>query len=401
MSTAEPTNHMFRAFGSVLPTNTRQFWTLQIAGWTAMSVLSYLSLTLWYNPGQLAPFLHTILQSVIGIFVSYPLRWIGSSAWNMAPLPRVLVNAAGVAAASVVWTILRIYSFTWLTGEPIPLSDWGGWMFASVIVFGSWTFCYHALKYYRHFLTEHQFAVEAQNAALRANEVAHRETLRRLEAEKLFQDTQLRMLKYQLNPHFLFNALNSVSSLVRKGEAEAATDMLARIGDFLRMTLDHSDEFQHTLADELAALDLYLGIEKVRFRDRLKVVIKADEDTLQMEVPSLLLQPLFENSIKFGVSRALAQTTISFRSRIVNGRLRLTISDDGAALEKPKDTSAAAEQQGIGLLNVRSRLQSAYGEDFLFVSGPASPQGYFVEIEFPAHAVQTTHGTRAHSPSGI
>ncbi|HRK68787.1 MAG TPA: hypothetical protein PKY73_14630, partial [Hyphomonas sp.] len=95
------------------------------------------------------------------------------------------------------------------------------------------------------------------------------------------------------------------------------------------------------------------------------------------------------------------QTTISFRSRIVNGRLRLTISDDGAALEKPKDTSAAAEQQGIGLLNVRSRLQSAYGEDFLFVSGPASPQGYFVEIEFPAHAVQTTHGTRAHSPSGI
>ena len=394
MSTAEPTNHMFRAFGSVLPTNTRQFWTLQIAGWTAMSALSYLSLTLWYNPGQLAPFLHTILQSVIGIFVSYPLRWIGSSAWNMAPPPRVLVNAAGVAAASVVWTILRIYSFTWLTGEPIPLSDWGGWMFASVIVFGSWTFCYHALKYYRQFLTEHQLAVEAQNAALRANEVAHRETLRRLEAEKLFQDTQLRMLKYQLNPHFLFNALNSVSSLVRKGEAAAATDMLARIGDFLRMTLDHSDEFQHTLADELAALDLYLGIEKVRFRDRLKIVIEADEDTLQLEVPSLLLQPLFENSVKFGVSRALTPTTISFRSRIIEGRLCLTIQDDGAANGKPDDITPPADAQGIGLLNVRSRLQSAYGENFEFEAGKTAPAGFRVHITFPARTVAAAHAVR-------
>lgn len=394
MSTAEPTNHMFRAIGSVLPTNTRQFWTLQIAGWTAMSVLSYLSLTLWYNPGQLAPFLHTILQSVIGIFVSYPLRWVGSSAWNMPPLPRVLVNAAGVAAASVVWTILRIYSFTWLTGEPIPLSDWGGWMFASVIVFGSWTFCYHALKYYRHFLTEHQLAVEAQNAALRANEVAHHETLRRLEAEKLFQDTQLRMLKYQLNPHFLFNALNSVSSLVRKGEAAAATDMLARIGDFLRMTLDHSDEFQHTLADELATLDLYLGIEKVRFRDRLKIVIEADEDTLQLEVPSLLLQPLFENSIKFGVSRALTPTTISFRAQVVESRLCLTIQDDGSSPEKHDTAPSPNEAQGIGLINVRSRLQSAYGEDFNFEAGRTDPKGFRVSIAFPARKLAAAHTPR-------
>jgi LytS/YehU family sensor histidine kinase len=317
----------------------------------------------------------------------------------MPPLPRILVNAAGVAAASSIWTILRIYSFTWLTGEPIPLSDWGGWMFASVIVFGSWTFCYHALKYYRHFLTEHQLAVEAQNAALRANEVAHRETLRRLEAEKLFQDTQLRMLKYQLNPHFLFNALNSVSSLVRKGEAAAATDMLARIGDFLRMTLDHSDEFQHTLADELETLDLYLGIEKVRFRDRLKIVIEADEDTLQLEVPSLLLQPLFENSIKFGVSRALTPTTISFRAQIVEGRLCLTIQDDGSSPEKQDTAPSPNEAQGIGLINVRSRLQSAYGEDFSFEAGRTDPKGFRVSIALPARQLAAAHSAPRAEPT--
>lgn len=371
----------------MLPPDARQYWTLQIAGWTAMGLLSYLSLTLWYNPGQLAPVLHTILQSILGIFVSHPLRWVASWVWDKSMFLRILVNAGAVAIASLVWTMLRLYSFTWLTGEEIPLSDWGGWMFASVIVFGAWTFCYHALKYYRHWIYEHQLAVEAQNTALRANEVAQRETLRRLEAEKLFQETQLRMLKYQLNPHFLFNALNSVSSLVQKGEASAATDMLARIGDFLRMTLDHSDEIRHTLKDELEALDLYLGIEKVRFRDRLQTRFEVEDGALQFEVPSLLLQPIFENSIKFGVSRTLAPTTISLHARIEEGWLWLKIHNDGSNESRNAGSQLARDSQGIGLLNVKQRLESAFGEDFRFEAGPDEAHGFCVEIAFPARTL--------------
>lgn len=385
MTAIGPPNRMFKTLGISVQRNARQYWLFQIAGWSAMALLSYLSLTVWYNPGQLAPVLHTILQSVLGIFVSHPLRWVASGTWNMPLVPRIVINALSVVTASLVWTLLRLYSFTWLTGEPIPLADWGGWMFASVIVFGAWSFCYYALKYYQHWIREHQLAVEAQNTALRANEVAQRETLRRLEAEKLFRDTQLRMLKYQLNPHFLFNALNSVSWLVRKGDSGGATDMIARIGDYLRVTLDPSDEMLHTLDDELETLELYLSIEKVRFGDRLQISIEVDEAARRVTVPSLLLQPLFENSIKFAVSRTVDPVTISLEARIQRNRLTLTIRDDGPGTGATDDAPSEDGPRGIGLLNVKERLLSAYVADFQFTHGASHPNGFTVEIDIPAN----------------
>ena len=386
MTVIDTPNSLFKTLGMGTAPDSRQYWLFQVAGWSAMALLSYLSLTLWYNPGQLTPAVHTVLQSALGIFVSHPLRWVASGTWNMPLLRRVLVNGAAVLMASLVWTLLRLYAFTMLTGEAVPLSDWGGWMFASVIVFGAWTFCYYALKYYRHWITEHQLAVEAQNTALKANEVAQREKMRRLEAEKLMRDTQLRMLKYQLNPHFLFNALNSVSWLVRKGDAPGATDMLARIGNYLRVTLDHSDEIQHSLQDEIDTLNLYLGIEKVRFGDRLQVSFDVDEGARDAAVPSLLLQPLFENSIKFAVSRSVEPTAIHLAARLDGGRLELTIRDDGAG-RAGAGRDEGEETQGIGLLNVMQRLKSAYGEACDIESGPLDPHGFRVRIEMPARTL--------------
>ncbi|MEM5518150.1 histidine kinase [Henriciella sp. AS95] len=374
---------MFKTLGLGMQPTNRQYWLFQIAGWSAMALLSYLSLTVWYNPGQWTPVVHTILQSALGIFVSHPLRWVASGTWKWPLVPRILVNGACVIIASIVWTLLRLYSFTWMTGEPIPLADWGGWWFASVIVFGAWTFCYYALKYYQHWIREHQLAVEAQNTALKANEVAQRETLRRLEAEKQFRDAQLRMLKYQLNPHFLFNALNSVSWQVRKGDSGGATDMLARIGDYLRVTLDHSDEMQHTLADELETLDLYLSIEKVRFGDRLHTRLEVEDAARDAVIPSLLLQPLFENSVKFAVSKTTEPITASLDARRVGDELVMVIEDDGPGVGKQTSPSDDATR-GIGLLNVEERLKSAYGEDFRFRHGPIEPHGYKVEISIPA-----------------
>ena len=383
MTTIDSPNRMLRTLGIGVQPDARQYWLFQVTGWSAMALLSYLSLTLWYNPGQLAPVLHTIVQSVLGIFVSHPLRWVASGTWNMKLLQRIVLNAVAVLAASLVWTLLRLYSFTWLTGEPIPLSDWGGWMFASVIVFGAWSFCYYALKYYQHWIREHQLAVEAQNRALKANELAQHETLRRLEAEKLIRDTQLRMLKYQLNPHFLFNALNSVSWLVRKGDAGGATDMLARIGNYLRVTLDHSEDVQHTLQEELDTLDLYLGIEKVRFEDRLHIEFDVDEAARQVAIPCLLLQPLFENCIKFAVSQTVHPTNISLEAHLSSGRLNLSVRDDGPGRAGPAE-NADDDTHGIGLLNVKERLKSTYGNACQITYGPADPHGFAVEISFPA-----------------
>ncbi len=364
----------------------RQYWTFQLAGWSAMALLSYLSLTVWYNPGQFAPALHTLLQSAIGILVSHPLRSVAKGTWQTPMSRRIVLNALAVIAASLVWTALRIVTFTWLTGEVIPPADFGGWIFASIIVFGAWSFCYHAFRYYRQSLEQRRLATEAQNAALRSQAKAQQENFKRLEAEKLFRDAQLRMLKYQLNPHFFLNALNSVSSLVRKGDRDAAMGMLARIGDFLRLSLADPEELQHTLAEELGGLDIYLDIERVRFGERLRTVIEVGEDAMDAMLPSFLLQPIFENAIKHAVSKTLDPVTISLRGSVTEDALQLEISDDGPGFDASASTEGST--QGIGLLNVRQRLESAYGEQFYLAFENCESGGLTISIRIPVRLAQ-------------
>lgn len=364
------------AFGSTA----RHYWLLQIAGWSAMALLSFLSLTIWYNPGEWQPAMHTLLQSVLGIFISHPLRWVASLTWSSGWLVRTIANGAGVLVASLLWTAARLASFTWLTGEAIPPSDWGGWVFASVIVFGAWSFCYHALKYYRAWLFQRQFITETQNELLKAQASAREESLRRLEAEKHFRETQLRMLKYQLSPHFLLNALNSVSYLVHRDDKATALDMLARIGDFLRISLEHHDELLHTLDEELAALQLYLGIERVRFGDRLQTDLQIDDGARAVLVPSLLLQPLVENCIKHALGRQAKPTLVIIKAHLVADRLELSVQDDGPGRTAPDDKDS---ESGIGLLNVRQRLISAYGNRSSLELQPAIPQGLKVSMSIP------------------
>ncbi len=355
------------------PSHTRQYWTFQIAGWSAMALLSYLSLTVWYNPGEFAPAVHTLLQSALGIVISHPLRSVGKRLWQAPIAARIALNALAVIIASLIWSALRIQTFTWLTGEEIPVADYGGWVFASVIVFGAWSFCYHAFRYYRQSLEQRRVATEAQNAALRAQAKAQHESFKRLEAEKLFRDSQLRMLKYQLNPHFFLNALNSVSSLVRKGDSEDAMRMLARIGDFLRLSLADPEQVHHPLADELDALETYLDIERVRFGDRLRTEFEVAPDTLDATVPSFLLQPIFENAIKHAVGVSLDPTTIRLKTHSAEGNLFITVTDDGPGLQAT--ATPVTGEGGIGLLNVRQRLQSAYGGSFEFTLTDASAEG--------------------------
>ncbi|MEM7740946.1 MAG: histidine kinase, partial [Pseudomonadota bacterium] len=274
----------------------KQYWLFQTIGWSALAMLTYLSLTLWYNPGQWTPAAHTVLQSVLGLMVSHPLRWVAQTQWSAPLSRRMMLIALAVIVAALVWTALRLTTFTWLTGERVDAADWGGWFNASVIVYGSWSFCYHALKYYRQWLEEHERLLKAEKAALAASAKAQEETLKRLETESLFRESQLRMLKYQLNPHFLFNALNSVTAMVRRHDSAKAIEMLGRIGDFLRTSLEQDDALQHPLRDELAVSELYLSIEKARFGDRLLTDFEASEEALDVPVPSFILQPLFENA---------------------------------------------------------------------------------------------------------
>ncbi len=190
---------------------------------------------------------------------------------------------------------------------------------------------------------------------------------RKLEEQgRLLLEARLDALQRQINPHFLFNTLNSIASLVRS-RPELAREMIVKLGNILRALLQDRDAFV-PLGEEIAFTDDYLDIEVVRFGEKLRVVKEIAEDTLDIEVPSMLLQPLIENSIKHGLEPRISGGTVTLRSRLVAGRLTIEIEDDGVGVEPGRDVTAPVsglvrEGTGIGMKNVRERMEVLYGDE--------------------------------------
>jgi signal transduction histidine kinase len=190
-------------------------------------------------------------------------------------------------------------------------------------------------------------------------------------------EAELRMLRMQLQPHFLFNTLNAVSELIHRDPARAER-ALARLGDLLRWSLQSSSLKEVTLAEELAALEIYLDIQRLRHGDGLVLRVAADPAALDAAVPSLLLQPLVENAIRHGVRGARAGR-VEIAARRENGRLRLTVDDDGTGL-------APGFAEGTGLRATRARLAGLYGEEQSLRLVPRATGGTSVEVVIPARA---------------
>jgi len=189
---------------------------------------------------------------------------------------------------------------------------------------------------------------------------------RELEAVQLeaqLSQAQLQALKMQLQPHFLFNTLNTISSLLHK-DVSAADRVLARLGDLLRYSLSNIGVQEVTLREELDFLQRYLEIEQIRFGDRLRVNVAIEPETLDLKVPNLILQPLVENAIKYAVTPRTNGGRINISSHRENGALRLVVSDDGPGL--PKEEEGITMKEGIGLRNTRDRLQQLYGDQHRF-----------------------------------
>lgn len=373
-----------RFIGRELSLAPNQYWTFQVGGWLAFAALSYLSLTIWYNPGQLTPAIHTLLQSFLGIVISHPLRWIARKVWTTSVVKRSVVNIAAALAASFLWTVVRIVTFTSLTGEVIDAEDWGGWIFGSVIVFSAWSVSYHALVYYRLLAEQRELAILAERQAVEARERAREERLKRFEAEKLSQAAQLRMLKYQLKPHFLFNALNSVTALVQSGSRDDATKMLARIGNFLRLSLEEEDGPVHTLEDELTMIGLYLDIERARFGQRLTTEYHIADDAQTALVPKLLLQPIVENIMKHVVSKTFDPVHITIEGATTTDLLTISVNNTGVAQEAASGLEPTAPSLGIGITNVKDRLESMYSHQHTFSASESPSGGWQVNVSFPA-----------------
>lgn len=217
----------------------------------------------------------------------------------------------------------------------------------------------HAYQYYRRFREREVEAVELRRQIVEA---------------------QLRALKMQLHPHFLFNTLHSIGALVRKGEGDAALGMLAGLGDLLRYSLENEERQEVPLEEEIEFLRRYLEVERARFSDRLSIAFDVDRRALQAAVPNMILQPLVENAIRHGVGPHAGPRKVDIEARRRNGVLRLEVRDDGRRRERGWRPDEAA---GVGLRNVRERLEHLYGRDGRLEVAPGEDGGVVSVIELP------------------
>ena len=208
-------------------------------------------------------------------------------------------------------------------------------------------------------------------------QTSSREKERLLRAETEVREARLQALRYQLNPHFLFNSLNAVSTLVLDGEASAATKMLSQIGDFLRTSLNHQAA-EAPLSQEMAFTEQYIGIEKTRLGDRLQVNLAISPDTLDAMVPGMLLQPLVENAVRHGVANIADGGNIAIESGVHEGRLRIVVRNSGRQGPGKGDS-----EYGIGKRNISERLQTLYGNDHQFWLEWPETGGCVVHVELP------------------
>ncbi|MBC7929666.1 MAG: histidine kinase, partial [Rubrivivax sp.] len=211
------------------------------------------------------------------------------------------------------------------------------------------------------------------------------------EGELRASQAQLQALKMQLHPHFLFNALHSISALVHS-DPEAADKMIARLGDFLRLTLETSAAQEVPLRQELEFLDCYLEIERIRFQDRLTTRLEVDPQVLDCRVPNLVLQPIVENAIRHGVAPRAAPGHIEIRAERCGQTLRLQVRDNGKGLPSENSTSRALTG-GVGLANTRARLNQLYGaaHRFELANDPRGGAIATIEIPFIGHE-EEAHG---------
>ena len=357
------------------------FWLLQSVGWVGISLLTYLSLSVPYDQYELSYLAHNVTQSAVGFALSTPLRYLYRAIWNWGGYVRVAVVLGSAILLALLWAAARLQVFMMMTGETGVWGDFGGWLFPSLFVFFTWAALYHGIKYF-------QFLQREQEIAVRAESAQRQEALKRMKAEAQTKAAQLQLLRYQLNPHFLFNTLNAVSSLITAARGNDANSMLLKLSTFLRFALERDDMTLTTLREELMAIELYLDIEKVRFSDRLAVSFEVSPEAYRCSVPSLLLQPIVENAIKYAIAQSEEGGTIRIGARCSDDRLLLVIDDTGPddlSEEKSQNmTSEDVSGVGIGLQNIRDRLATLYGERCSVIHEPSPLGGRRVSIAIPA-----------------
>jgi two-component sensor histidine kinase len=319
----------------------RLFWILNIAGWAGYTLAAWVGALAHEKPESY--FAVILVTAIVGLVITIFLRLIYRELWSRS----MLALAVGTLVACY------IFSFGW------HLMDFVSGILGSFYILLCWSGLYFGIKYYQQLQDQTEQTLKATSAAHQA---------------------QLKMLRYQLNPHFLFNTLNAISTLILDGANKAANQAVSRLSDFLRYTLDNDPMSRVTLGSELSALDLYLEIEKVRFGDRLIVEKSIETRAQDALVPSLILQPLIENAIKYAITPSEEGGTLKISARVQHNTLVLQLSDTGPGLG---NGNGKQKSSGVGLQNTRQRLQQLYGDNQAFTLAPNEPTGLTITINLP------------------
>lgn len=332
----------------------------------------YVGVMVWGEPPENYSYYLPIV-STIGMVLTLGLRSLYHYMWNSHAVRRIFAILAASYLAGLVWMSCRSVIFQSLVGvekAKYPEKDMGllsyfdGAMSAFWVML-VWSGLYFGIKYYL-------LLQEEKQRSLKIAAMAHQ--------------SQLRMLQYQLNPHFLFNTLNAISTLVLDKDNDLANSMVTRLSRFLRYTLDSDPMEKVTVTEEVEAIKLYLDIEKVRFDERLRLHFDISPEAETALVPSLLLQPLVENAIKYAISQSRNGGSIGISAKVTDNQLLLEVADDGPGLDLKY--GRLPKGGGVGVSNCRERLKELYGDKQSFRLGTTDPHGLTISILLPVTRAQ-------------
>ncbi len=330
------------------------FWILQIGGWGVYFILYTFILHMNSKKGfQLDSFLLYMLTYVIAFLCTvglrYAYRYYYKNNEKLIYIPVLIFIATLVTAGVLHFVDLYVSHYFWgeegiaILKKRLNFFWFVKTQYLHMILLAGWSSLYFALKY----------AMDWQ-----------KEKLRSKDAEAMAQKAQMEMLRYQLNPHFLFNSLNSIRALVDENQAHAK-EMITELAEFLRYSLLHKDTTFVTLLNELEAVKHYFSIEKKRFEEKLEIKYNIDDNVRNVQILSFLLHPLIENAVKYGMKTSTMPLKISVSAQKTGVGLMLEICNSGKWID-PNGDEKHSGGTGTGLKNVEKRLKNAYQNGYRF-----------------------------------
>ena len=351
----------------------RYFWPAQLGAWGLYALQQYLG-GVGLIGGKTPYHLLSVADAAIGCLFTLLLREVFKRTWTAPPLTRIAWGVGALSVTGIAYGVLWAQVVAGMCATCRVPQNWLGYVSyfggASTLLL-AWSGGYLGIK------LAHQ-AQQAREQALHAIAIA--------------QQAQLRMLRYQLNPHFLFNALTTLSTRMIERDDEEGERVVDALAGFLRYSLDSDPEQGVALEEELAAMRRYLAIEQARFGERLRVHYDIAADVLAARVPSLILQPLVENAIKHAVAPSIAGGSIDIAARREDDMLVIAVDDDGPGSDdyggpaNGGDTAA----RGIGLRNVSERLRVMYGARQRFAVQRRTPKGTRARLHIPFETIGAT-----------